>query len=206
MKKTRIVIVIALLVLVLVVAAYAAFFLIERGERRKMEREYPVAYTEEIQTCAAEYALDPYLVLAIMRCESSFKSDAVSSVGAIGLMQIMPDTGTWIAHKLGLDAVYNEQMLYDPACSVRFGCWFLRFLTDRFEGELPHIIAAYNAGHGSVEKWLDDPAYSQNGILTAIPYPETERYVEKVQTALEAYRTLYPDLFTDGLIESPDEA
>lgn len=97
-------------------------------------------------------------------------------------------------------------MLYDPACSVRFGCWFLRFLTDRFEGELPHIIAAYNAGHGSVEKWLDDPAYSQNGILTAIPYPETERYVEKVQTALEAYRTLYPDLFTDGLIESPDEA
>ncbi len=204
MKKKRIFIVIALLVLV--VAAYAAFFLIERGERRKMEREYPVAYTEEIQTCAAEYALDPYLVLAIMRCESSFKSDAVSSVGAIGLMQIMPDTGTWIAHKLGLDEVYNEQMLYDPACSVRFGCWFLRFLTDRFEGELPHIIAAYNAGHGSVEKWLDDPAYSQNGILTAIPYPETECYVEKVQTALEAYRTLYPDLFTDGLIESPDEA
>lgn len=109
MKKKRIVIVIALLVLVLVVAAYAAFFLIERGERRKMEREYPVAYTEEIQTCAAEYALDPYLVLAIMRCESSFKSDAVSSVGAIGLMQIMPDTGTWIAHKLGLDAVYTSR-------------------------------------------------------------------------------------------------
>lgn len=204
MKQKRIIIVIALLALV--VAAYAAFFLTERGKRWKMEQEYPVAYTEEIQASAAEYALDPYLVLAIMRCESSFKSDAVSPAGAIGLMQIMPDTGTWIAHKLGLDAVYNEQMLYDPACSVRFGCWFLRFLTDRFEGELPHIIAAYNAGHGSVEKWLDDPAYSQDGMLTSIPYPETERYVKKVETALEAYRTLYPDLFTDGLIVSPDEA
>lgn len=202
--RKRLIVVLSLIALVLV--AYAAFFLIGRGKRQRLEREYPVAYAEEIAACAAEYELDPYLVLAIMRCESSFKTDAVSPVGAIGLMQIMPDTGAWIAHKLDLDAVYTEQMLYDPACNVRFGCWFLRFLTNRFDGELLHIIAAYNAGHGSVEKWLADPAYSQNGILTTIPYPETERYVSKVQAALETYRSLYPDLFTDGLIESPDEA
>ena len=164
------------------------------------------AYDNIIRNISEKEGHDWRLMSAIAYHESRFTPDITSRSGARGLMQIMPDTGTWIAHKLGLDAVYNEQMLYDPACSVRFGCWFLRFLTDRFEGELPHIIAAYNAGHGSVEKWLDDPAYSQNGILTAIPYPETERYVEKVQTALEAYRTLYPDLFTDGLIESPDEA
>ena len=66
-----------------------------------------------------------------------------------------------------------------------------------------HIVAAYNAGHGSVEKWLADPAYAVDGLLVNIPFPETARYVEKVEAAYEAYRTLYPDLFTDDLF-APD--
>ena len=70
---------------------------------------------------------DPYLVLSVMRCESSFRSDAVSHAGAIGLMQVMPDTGAWIAHKLNLDDVYTESMLYEPDYNVRFGCWFSPF-------------------------------------------------------------------------------
>ena len=77
-------------------------------------RNYPVAYTEHIKASASEFDLDPYLVQSIMRCESSNDPLAVSDAGAIGLMQIMPDTGTWIAHKLDLDSVYTEDMLYDP--------------------------------------------------------------------------------------------
>lgn len=184
-------------------AVFAGLVLRDRAARERLLREYPVAYVDTIAHYADEYDLDPFLVLAVMRAESSFKSDAVSSAGAVGLMQIMPDTGAWIAHKLDMDDVYEESMLFEPDYSVRFGCWFLRFLTDRFDGVCRHIVAAYNAGHGSVEKWLADPAYAVDGLLVNIPFPETARYVEKVETAYEAYRTLYPDLFTDDLF-APD--
>ncbi len=130
-----------------------------------------------------------------MRCESSNDSDAVSEVGAIGLMQIMPDTGTWIAHKLDMDDVYTEDMLYDPETNIEFACWYLRFLTGRFDGNVMKIVAAYNAGHGSVEDWLEDERFSSNGELTSIPFEQTARYYEKVMTAYENYTTLYPELF-----------
>ncbi|MDO4573471.1 MAG: lytic transglycosylase domain-containing protein, partial [Clostridia bacterium] len=128
-------------------------------------------------------------------CESSNDPDALSSAGAVGLMQIMPDTGAWIAHKLDMDASYTEALLYDPETNIRFACWYLRFLSDRFDGRRMEIIAAYNAGHGSVEGWLEDPAYSDAGLLTAIPFPETARYYEKVCLAYENYVRLYPELY-----------
>lgn len=191
-------IIIVSILIVLVGATFGVLILRERAERERLLKEYPTAYLEEISRYAAEYALDPYLVLSVMRCESSFRSDAVSPVGAIGLMQVMPDTGAWIAHKLDMDDTYAEPMLFEPDCNIRFGCWFLQFLTSRFDGTRTNILAAYNAGHGNVEKWLEDPACAQDGVLTAIPYPETARYVEKVEAAYRAYRELYPDLFTDG--------
>lgn len=110
-------------------------------------------------------------------------------------MQIMPDTGAWIAHKLGLDDSYRQEQLFDPETNIRFACWYLDFLTRRLEGNRTAIIAAYNAGHGSVENWLADPAYAAEGQLHKIPFPETERYLEKVTTAYEKYIALYPELF-----------
>ena len=174
-------------------------------EQRQHERElaeYPVSFSEPIERYAAEYTLDPYLVLSIMRCESSFRTDAVSSAGAIGLMQIMPDSGEWIAHKLD-EEPFDVSVLYDPETSIRFACWYLLFLTNRLNGDRTNIIAAYNAGHGSVEGWLKNPAYAQNGTLVSIPYPETERYVQKVNKAYEMYRKLYPELFSSGVADSP---
>lgn len=205
--KKGIIIVSALILVVAVVATIVAVqYFREKAEQERRLKEYPTAYIDEIEKYAAEYDLDPYLVLSIMRCESSFRENAVSPVGAIGLMQIMPDTGVWIAHKLDMDATYAESMLYDADCNVRFGCWFLRFLTNRFSGVGLHIIAAYNAGHGSVEKWLSNPDYSQDGVLSLIPFPETARYVEKVSAAYQAYLELYPDLFTDGSFETAGES
>ena len=104
-------------------AVFAGLVLRDRAARERLLREYPVAYVDTIAHYADEYDLDPFLVLAVMRAESSFKSDAVSSAGAVGLMQIMPDTGAWIAHKLDMDDVYEESMLFEPDYSVRFGCW-----------------------------------------------------------------------------------
>lgn len=187
----------------LAAAAFGGYVIYENEQYQKALRNYPVAYTDLIKSYAAQYELDPYLVQSIMRCESSNDPSVVSKVGAIGLMQIMPDTGTWIAHKLDLDDVYNEQMLYDPETNIEFGCWYLRFLCGRFDGNVKQMIAAYNAGHGSVEDWLSNPQYSQDGELTTIPFEETARYYDKVTAAYENYTTLYPDLFSETAAATP---
>lgn len=191
-----------IILIVLILFILAAFVSLRLEEIRAYEedlRNYPTAYTDLIAEYSKEFSLDPYLVTAIMRCESSNDANAVSKKGAIGLMQIMPDTGAWIAHKLDLDDVYREQQLFEPETNVRFACWYLRFLTNRLNEDRTCIIAAYNAGHGSVEKWLQDPTYSANGTLQKIPYPETERYLTKITTAYEKYTTLYPDLYTPSV-------
>jgi soluble lytic murein transglycosylase len=179
-----------------VAASFGGYLIYENMQYQKALRNYPVAYTDLIRTYATEYALDPYLVQSIMRCESSNDPTARSDAGAIGLMQIMPDTGEWIAHKLDMDGVYTTDMLIDPETNIEFGCWYLWFLSGRFDGNIMEMIAAYNAGHGNVEDWLHDPRFSQNGMLTAIPYEDTARYYEKVMKAYENYTTLYPDLFS----------
>ena len=158
---------------------------------RYMEwKEYRLDYPGEILEYAHAFSLDPYLVAAVIHCESGNRSDAISPKGAVGLMQIMPDTGAWIAEKLGMDA-YSPDMLTDPAVNIRMGCWYLGYLLERFGGALPHALAAYNAGQGNVDKWLADGAYSQEGVLVKIPFPETENYVKKVERAYEKYKELY---------------
>ncbi|HRX59281.1 MAG TPA: lytic transglycosylase domain-containing protein [Eubacteriales bacterium] len=194
--KTAVIVLAA--VIALCCAAFGGYLIREHVLYERALENYPVAYTDLIQTYAGEYDLDPYLVQSIMRCESSNDPNAVSEAGAIGLMQIMPDTGTWIAHKLDLDDVYTQDMLYDPETNIRFACWYLNFLNGRFDGGVMKIVAAYNAGHGSVEDWLEDERFSSDGELTVIPFEQTARYYEKVMTAYENYTTLYPDLFTGG--------
>lgn len=162
---------------------------------REMEkRTYKLDYPETIAEYAAEYGLDPYLIAAVIHCESGNRPEAVSPVGAMGLMQIMPDTGEWIAGKLDL-ADFRTDMLLESAQNIRFGCWYLRFLMNRYDQDRQLTLAAYNAGHGNVDKWIDDPAVSDGGKLVDIPYAETKNYLEKVQRAYEKYQSLYKNAF-----------
>ncbi len=158
------------------------------------KRTYPLVYPEQIEASASEFELDPYLVAAVVHCESGSNPNAVSGAGAIGLMQVMPDTGEWIAEKLSL-ANYQTEQLYQPEINIRLGCWYLRFLSDRYQADRVKYIAAYNAGQGNVDDWLDTPDYTKDGQLVNIPFAETERYVEKVQRAYEKFKTLYADAF-----------
>lgn len=189
-KKRRIV----LAVVVSLILLGAAIFLVQLLGTVLERRSYRLVYPEDIAACAAEYELDPYLVAAVIHCESSNRPEAVSSAGAIGLMQIMPTTGEWIAGKLKVKD-YQEEQLKTPQMNIRFGCWYLRFLLNRYEGNLAHTLAAYNAGHGNVDKWLQDPEVTEDGELKHIPFPQTEEYVPKVQRAHDKYETLYPDAF-----------
>ena len=194
-RKTRTILLLISILLASTMLFFAVRLLLRQIETERRMKEYPVYYEALIQKQAESYGLDPYLVLSIMRCESSFDADALSPVGAMGLMQVMPDTGAWIAHKLE-EEPFDSQILYDPDTNIRYGCWYLSFLNRRLNGNLTAMIAGYNAGHGIVEDWLEDPAYTEQGDLKTIPYPETERYVKKVYQAMDAYHSLYPDLFS----------
>ena len=157
---------------------------------RALERHtYALMYADQIKACADEYALSRYLVAAVIHCESGNDKNARSYRGALGLMQIMPSTGAWIAAELEVED-YSDDMLLEPAQNIRFGCWYLRYLSERYD-DPTKVLAAYNAGPGNVEKWLNNPEYASKGRLTRIPFPETKSYVEKVGYACQKYEELY---------------
>ena len=152
---------------------------------------YPIRYAAEVNAAAAEFDLEPAYLYAVILAESSFRPDAVSSVGALGLMQVMPETGEWIAGKLDLSDSFTADMLTDPALNVRFGSWYLRYLLNRYDGDKRCASAAYHAGQGTVDAWLADPSMSPDGhTLSAIGYETTDYYVNKVLSNYEKYLAL----------------
>lgn len=148
---------------------------------------YPLKYKSEIFEAADGYGLSRALVLAVVKTESDFNEKAVSSVGAIGLMQITEETGKYIAEKTGRVS-YD---LSEAKTNLEFGCYYLKYLMLRFEKEKT-ALAAYNAGEGKVSLWLADERYCKDGkTLQKIPFPETEAYLKKIYKSFEKYRKLY---------------
>ena len=124
--------------------------------------------------------------------ESAFHPEAKSNVGALGLMQLMPATGLEEAELLEIEGV-TEDRLTEPALNIRLGCNFLRKLLDEF-GTESVALAAYNAGPGRARQWLKEYGKKEDGSILYIPYPETSKYVGRVQSAKGVYERLYPDL------------
>lgn len=172
-----------------VLIALGAWALIHRGGAPLFDR-YPMRYEAEIRQAAAEFSLDPAYVASVALAESSFDAEAVSSVGAIGLMQIMPSTGEWIAGKL--DEAFDAQRLYEPSVNLRYGCWYLRFLLDRYDGDMRTASTAYHQGQGRVDEWLQDPEYSEDGkTLSVISSSVTDTYVNRIMENYAHYQEFY---------------
>ena len=155
---------------------------LHESEQRKIDAEYPVLYQDLIERYAAAYNLSPAYVTAIIRNESSFRPNAESSAGARGLMQLMPDTAEWIAQKEGVSGYAFERM-YDPETNIRFGCWYLNYLSRLFSGDPVSVTCAYHAGQGTVASWLSDGRLSTDGIhlsITRLPEGPTRQYAERV--------------------------
>lgn len=150
---------------------------------------YPRKYESIVQAQAAAYELEESLVYAVIKAESNFDPQAESSAGAIGLMQMMPETFYWMQTHVG--ETYDVSALYEPEVSIRFGCALLRLLLSEY-GDLTVALCAYNAGMGNVASWLSNSAYSDDGkTLKAIPFGETDAYVEKVLAYKETYEEIY---------------
>ena len=174
-------------------------YLAAQEERRRLEAEaaeraqHPLQYAGYITQYALAQDLDPALVAAVILCESSYNPEAESRLGARGLMQLMEDTAAWVAHKLGEDGEgYSFDLLYDPETNIRFGTWYLGYLSRRFGGDATKIVCAYHAGQGNVDAWLKNPEYSSDGVtLDVIPTQDTATYAARVLRARDVYRKYY---------------
>ena len=148
----------------------------------------PDEYVEYVEIYSAEFGVPEDLVWSVIKTESGFDSSAVSSKGAVGLMQLMPSTFEWLTDDI-LREYLGIGMLYDPETNIKYGTYYLSRLYNRF-GDWDTAIAAYNGGEGNVSEWLKDKRYSDDGIklkTDKIPdsYSETKNYVKKVNKAIE---------------------
>ena len=188
-KKTKTKRKAAVLLVLILLAAAIAFAVYHNANRSLQKTLYPLKYEKYVATYCRKYNLEESFVFAVIKCESSFQSDAVSSAGAMGLMQIMPDTFTWLKTKTGEDL--PQKMLFDPETSIRYGCLLYSMFIEQF-GTEAEAVAAYHAGPNNVKKWLEDENYSKDGkTLYDIPFSSTKAYVQNVMKTKDIYEKLY---------------
>lgn len=182
-----------LLVLVLLLVLGGAGWRLWNSDAVQMRFVYMWDYQQDIITYSEKNQVDPFLVAAIIKNESGFKHNAVSGVGAVGLMQIMPETGRWIAEQMGLNS-YQDSDLYQTRTNIRMGCWYLGELEHEFQQNMTLVMIAYNAGRGQTHSWIQANNWSYDfNDVNAIPYPDTREYVAKVLQDRDRYYLLYKD-------------
>ena len=141
---------------------------------------FPVTYLSQVQSNAGRQELDPAIIFGLMRQESMLDQNAMSAVGARGLMQIMPETGQQIARKLN-EPWQAENSLFNPDVNIKYGAFYYKQLLTRFDGHFALAMAAYNAGPNRVSKWLpNDKSVPADIWIETIPYKETRKYVMSV--------------------------
>lgn len=149
---------------------------------------FPCKYKSEVYSIVDGTNIPPQLTFAIIKAESSFKKDKISSKGAVGLMQIMPDTANYVS-KLFFGG--EDFDLFCPKDNILYGVTYLLYLFKKFPDQTT-ALCAYNAGEGNVQNWLKEKAFSSDGkSLDKIPFEETRTYVERVTLYAKIYKVLY---------------
>ena len=168
----------------LLAVAGAAAWVVDSEPDWYLRARYPLEYEHIVSAHAQNYDLDPTLLAAVIYAESRFDPDVESEAGAVGLMQLLPDTAKGIAVRTG-GARFVVSDLRDPEINVRYGSWYLDHLRGRYEGDLRLALAAYHAGQGNVDRWLADGG--------GIAFAETRAYVDEVERVRRVYAKAYPD-------------
>lgn len=156
---------------------------------------YPIYYKDEIRKHAAHYKVDPFLVASIIRVETNFKPGKESKKGALGIMQLMPDTANWAMDMAKLPSVNLLNVKNEVDANIQLGTWYIQSLHKEMDGNPIAAIAAYNAGPGNVKNWINkgmwDGTYEN---VKSIPIGETRHYVQRVIY----YYNQYTDVYKDG--------
>lgn len=149
----------------------------------------PIEYENIIEKYSNEYNLEKELIFSIINAESRFNKDAVSSKGAVGLMQVMPDTAIWMVQKAYFEDFHIDS-LYEPDVNIKIGCFYLNYLLKKHNNETL-AIASYNAGSTNVSRWINDEKYSDGVRLHTIPFNETDKYIKKINIFKKCYNILF---------------
>ena len=152
---------------------------------------HPIMYKEYVEENAEKNTVNKFLVFAIIKTESGYNKDAVSSAGARGLMQLTEETFEWVKAKLGDDDTVSFDDMFDEETNIRYGTYLISFLIRYFDSE-ELAVCAYHAGIGSVESWLSNEKYSDDGrTLLTVPMQDTAHYLSKINEAKTIYTSLY---------------
>jgi soluble lytic murein transglycosylase len=168
--------------LALLAFAGVAAWVVEAEPDWYLRARYPLEYEHIVSAHARNYDLDPALLAAVIYAESRFDPDVESSAGAVGLMQLLPDTAKGIALRTGGDRFVVSDLLH-PEINVRYGSWYLDHLRTRYDGDMRLALAAYHAGPGNVDEWLAQGS--------GIAFPETQDYVDEVERVRRVYARAY---------------
>lgn len=140
---------------------------------------YPRHYREYVEKYSRLFSVPEAVVYSVIKVESDFDKQAVSSRGACGLMQLMPTTHAWLAETLGED----KKDIFEEEENIKYGVYYLSMLYKKYEN-WTHTLCAYNAGEGNVDKWLKEERFE-------IPFAETQNYVNKLEVVIGKYKSLY---------------
>lgn len=179
------------IIIALCLASFSAMYFYSWKDDVMRKIVYPLQYDYMVRQYAYEDHVDPALVAAVILVESKFNQSAASHRGASGLMQIMPDTGKWIAEEMGIKNFTPDQ-LNDVQTNIRMGTWYLAYLLKEYDGNTVLALAAYNAGRGHVDEWMEKYGWDKNfEKIEEIPFTETQEYVKIVLLKRERYKALY---------------
>ena len=184
--------VILLLIPVLLAAALGIGIVMDETTERVYNRFYPLKYVGLVELAAERWDIPQSVIYGVIHTESGFDENALSHANAIGLMQMTDDTYDWI-YFLRREECPPHDTMGIPAYNIDAGAFLLSWLYKQY-GRWDTVYAAHNAGYARVNKWLDDPEISENGVLVNIPINETEQYVKRCTEAEEIYRTVYGDV------------
>jgi soluble lytic murein transglycosylase len=159
--------------------------------RQYWEALFPRPYWNDLKKFSVANGLDPYLVASLIRQESEFNPAAVSRANAVGLMQLLPQTGKLVARQEKLKR-YSATQLFTPAVNLQLGTRYFRGMVDQFGGSFEYALAAYNAGSDRVQEWMGQGQYrDQQEFVESIPFTETREYVQAILRNAAVYKQLY---------------
>ena len=180
-------------ILSMAVVAALSFGLISLPSSLIRRYMFPVHYESLILDSSSRHGVDPLLTCAIIKCESNWNASITSDAGAVGLMQLMPATSAELAEYGLVDGgSYDPANLTDPGTNIEYGCAYLGQLQNQL-GSTDEVIAAYNAGPGSVEEWLSNG----ENITEVISFPETAFYLKRVNEAYKYYQRYYTETLSE---------
>lgn len=183
-KKFLILILIVIILLILILKVF-------KFENKILKVIYPIEYSEYVYKYSEEYGVDPLLMFSLIKAESNFETDCISSSNAIGLMQLMDSTAEEVAKNIQID--YNSDVtLYNPEENIKLGIKYFSELMDYYNQNYILAITAYNAGIGNVSNWIDKGIIKEDGSdAENIPFKETNNYVRKILSNYKIYKKLY---------------